>query len=1033
MKLNDIAVDRRATVYVLLALILVFGVYAYLVLPRESNPEITVPILLVITQYQGVTPSDIESLVTIPIERKLTGLSGVKTIESNSAEGVSVIQIEFEADTDIDTALQKVRDKVDQAKPDLPDAADPPMIQEINISELPILFLSLTGELGLPILTNFAKDLKDDIESVKGVLNVKLVGGVEREIQIIVDPDRAAQYGVSMSDLVGLAGVENVNVPAGSLELGGAKFNVRVPGEFKTADEIKELVVKAGIGGVVYMRDIAEVKDGFKDVESISRLNGRQAVTLTVSKRAGQNVISVADEVIRTAEEFKKRLLPGMEIQITMDESEEIRDMVSELNMHILSGLILVVAVIFVFLGFRNAIMVSLAIPVSMFVAFIALYLTNTTLNMVVLFSLILALGRLVDDAIVVVENIYRHVLQGEMSIARAAKQGAHEVAWPIIGSTLTTVSAFLPLLFWPGVWGSFMFYLPETVSIALMASLFVGMVVNPALASAFMRRNPRKVSREARKRHFIIRGYAAILRLALRWRLITITLSVMCLTVIGAIYFKNAKIEFIPETDPRSAYIDIDCPEGTKLEVTDGIVRQVEDIVKQYGENVKFIVGNVGSRGVDIFSSGVGGSSHIGRVSLEFPKLGKAKVRPSEIVRHVRTQLGGITGAEIHVKASENGPPSKPPINVEISGDDFAVLAGLSQKVQDSIKHVPNLVDVRDDYEKGKPEIRVKVDRQQALLTGLNTAFIGQTVMAAMNGRKAGDYREGDEEYDVTVRFPKSFREDLANLESLSLVNLQGKAVPFSAVARLEQGTGLGTVKRIDRKRTVTVMGEVQGRPGPEVLKDVQTALDKFALPQGYALAYTGANEEHQESQAFLFRAFVAALFLIAMVLVLQFNSIIQPMIIMSSVILSLTGVFLGLMVHQMPFDVIMGGIGCMCLAGVVVNNAIVLLDFINVRHSQGASVEEAIVDAGTTRFRPVMLTAICTLFGLIPMAVGVSFDFVKGEWLVGGESSQWWGPLAIVVIYGLAFATVLTLVVVPVLYSLTAGFSRRKEQEAK
>jgi multidrug efflux pump len=511
---------------------------------------------------------------------------------------------------------------------------------------------------------------------------------------------------------------------------------------------------------------------------------------------------------------------------------------------------------------------------------------------------------------------------------------------------------------------------------------------------------------------------------LALRWRTVTLTLSVVLLTVIAVLYFKDAKVEFIPETDPRTAYIDIDCPEGTKLEVTDKIVRQVEEIVKQYGEDVEFIIGNVGSRGVSMFGGGDSGSSHIGRVSLDFPKLGTAKTKPSEIVRHVRTQLDGITGAKVYVKAQEQGPDSKPPVNVEISGDEFTELANLSQKIQELIKGTPNLVDVRDDYEKGKPEILVKVDRQQALLTGLNTAFIGQTVLAAINGRKAGDYREGDEEYDVTVRFPKIFRENLANLESLSLVNLQGHPVPFSSVAHLEQGTGLGTVTRIDRKRTVTVMGEVQGRPGPEVLKDVQKTLADFPLPQGYTLSYTGANEEHQESQAFLFRAFVAALFLIALVLVLQFNSVIQPLIIMSSVILSLTGVFLGLMIHKMPFDVIMGGIGCMCLAGIVVNNAIVLLDFINVRRRQGASVNEALVDAGTTRFRPVMLTAICTLFGLIPMAVGVSFDFVHWKWMVGGESSQWWGPLAIVVIYGLAFATLLTLVVVPVLYSLTESF---------
>ncbi len=1028
MKINDYAVDHRATVYVLLVLFLVFGSFCYWVLPRESNPEIVVPILIVTTVYEGVTPADIEALVTIPIERKLTGLSDVKSMESDSAEGISVIKIEFEADTDIDMALQKVRDKVDQAKPDIPEAADDPSITEVNISDLPVMFLSLTGTAGLPLLTNVAEDLEDAIESIKGVLDVKVVGGVEREIQIIVDPDRATEYGISMADLVTLARVENVNTPAGSVELGEAKFSVRVPGEFQSAEEINGLIVKAGPEGIVYMRDIAEVRDGFKDTETLSRLNGRDAVTLTISKRAGENVIKVAEKVHAVVEQYKTRLLPGMELQFTMDESNDIRDMVSELNNSILSGLILVLGVIFLFIGLANAVMVSLAIPVSMLITFIALYMTDTTLNMVVLFSLILALGMLVDNGIVVVENIYRHVTQNGLSPARAAKQGADEVAWPIIGSSLTTVVAFLPMFFWPGIWGSFMFFLPQTVTLALVASLFVGMVVNPALASVFIRPTAKKVTKEIHKRHRIIRVYAGVLRLALRWRLVTIVLAVTCLMVISTVYLRGAEIEFIPNTEPRSAYIDVDLPEGAKLEETDKIIRQIETLAAQYGSDVEFIISSVGSRGVNIFSSigGGGSSSHIGRVTLDFPPFGEWKVPPTQIIQDVRGHLKDITGAKVHIIIEEHGPSTKPPVNVEISGDDFAMLEELAQRVKDVIKDTPNLVDVADNYEKGKPEIKVNVDRQQALLLGLNTEFIGQAVRAAINGRKAGDYREGDEEYDVTVRFPKSFRENLNNLESLCLVNLGGKAVPFSSVARLEQGAGLGTVTRVERKRTVTVSGEVQGRPGAEVLQDVREKMAGFPLPNGYSIAYTGQNEEQEESQGFLMRAFAVALFLIALVLVAQFDSVIQPLIIMSSVILSLTGVFLGLRIHGMPFDVIMSGIGCISLAGVVVNNAIVLLDFINERRKQGASVEEAVVDAGVTRFRPVMLTAITTVLGLVPMAAGISYDFFNLKWVTASESSQWWGPMAIVVIYGLGFATLLTLIVVPVLYSFTESIHR-------
>jgi CzcA family heavy metal efflux pump len=1020
MILSNAAIDRRTTVYVLLGLIVVAGLYSYTVLPRESNPEVIIPRILVTIQYTGVTASDMESLITIPVERQLAGLSGVKSIESDSSEGMSFIDIEFEADEDIDTALQRVRDKVDQAQSDLPVDAEEPVIREVNVSEMPIMYLSLTGDVGMAVLTNFAEDLEDSLEAIRGVLDVKVVGGVEREIQIIVDPSRATEYAISMADLIQLAQVENVNIPAGSMEMGTAKFSVRVPGEFRSAAEIENLVVKAGDAGIVYMRDIATIRDGFKDVETISRVNGTPAVTLSISKRAGENVVSTADEIHRVIEEYKNRILPGMNILVTLDDSIEIRDMVAELENNILSGLILVMIIMFLFLGFTNAVLVALAIPLSMLIAFTALFISGTTLNMVVLFSLILALGMLVDNGIVVVENIFRHVQDG-MPAVEASKRGAGEVAWPIITSTLTTVAAFAPMFFWPGIFGSFMFYLPQTVTVVLFGSLFVGLIVNPALASLFLHRHARAAVRAQRRKHLVLRAYGSLLRLALRWRMVTVVGAATLLVVIAMIYLSGAEIEFMPSTEPRRAMIDVDCPQGTNLATTDAIVRQVEEIVQPYAHEVEFIISNVGSRGESQFSFGGGGSSHIGRVTLDFPKLADAKVMPSTIVEAVRKELRGIAGAELRVDVDQMGPPTDPPINVEISGDEFEVLAEMAQRVQDEIVNVPNLVDLRDDYEKGNPELRVRVDRQQALLTGLSTQFVGHAVETAIKGRKAGEYREGDDEYDVTVQFPRKFREDLNNLEAMAIVNLQGAPVPFSSVAALEQGTGLGTITRINRKRTVTVMAEVQGRPGAEVLRDVQEKLAGYSLPAGYRLAFTGENEEQQESQTFLMNAFVVAVFLIALIMVSQFNSLLQPLIILSSVVLSLAGVFLGLYIFDMPFDIIMAGIGCISLAGVVVNNAIVLIDFINQLRREGYTADEAVVTAGMTRFRPVMLTAVTTILGLIPMAAGVSFDFRNMEWIIGGESSQWWGPMAIVIIFGLSFATLLTLVVVPILYSLS------------
>lgn len=1029
MRISDTAIDNRTTVYVLLLVITVCGLYAYVSLPRESSPEVIVPFVVVSIPYEGVAPSDIETLITIPIERELTGISGVKKIESISMEGISTTEIEFEPDIDIDDALQKVRDKIDQAAGELPDEAEDPIIQEINIGEFPIMYVNITGNIGLPALSEMADDLEDELEAIRGVLDVEVVGDVEREIQIEVDPDRVAEYGVPLAGLVVLTQVENVNTPGGALELGEAKYVMRVPGEFQSPDELTGLVVKRGETGVVYLRDIAEVRDGFKEVTSKSRLDGHDSVTLTVSKRAGENIIDIAENVKKVVAQWNEHAPAGVTIEVTMDQSTEIIDMVRELENSILSGLILVLVVIFVFMGFGNALMVALAIPISMLITFFALYMMDVTLNMVVLFSLILALGMLVDNGIVVVENIYRHTQAG-IGPVRAAKQGASEVAWPIIGSTLTTVAAFTPMFFWPGVWGSFMVYLPMTVCIALGASLFVGLVVNPAIAAVAMRRHAaRAAAGDVRvRRHLILRIYARILRAALRWRLVTVTIAVMVLLVIGTIFFTSARVEFVPETDPLQAYIDIDCPEGTNLNTTDEFVRTVEAVAERYRENIDYVVAYSGSRGVNEIggNSASGQTTHLGRVTLDFRKLSETTVSTRSIVRELRGSFSNVTGAEIRVDEPSMGPPSDPPVNVELSGEDFDTLARLAREVREAIKDVPGLVDLRDDYDKGKPEVRVVVDRERALLLDLNTQFIGLAVKAAIDGRKAADYREGDEEYDVMVRFPESFRADISNVESMTLTNERGEAIPFSAVARLEQGAGLGSITRVNRKRTVTVSAEVEGRTPPEVLRDVQEVLKDFQLPPGYTVSYTGENEDQQETEAFLGRAFVAALLLIGLVLVAQFNSVLQPGIIMTSVILSLAGVFLGLKLHDMAFGILMSGIGCISLAGVVVNNAIVLIDFINQRHREGADVTEAIVEAGVTRFRPVMLTAVTTVLGLIPMAAGISFDFRSMEWTFGGESSQWWGPMAIAVIYGLSLATVLTLVVVPVLYSIIASVER-------
>jgi multidrug efflux pump subunit AcrB len=598
-------------------------------------------------------------------------------------------------------------------------------------------------------------------------------------------------------------------------------------------------------------------------------------------------------------------------------------------------------------------------------------------------------------------------------------------------------VAGFFPLLFWPGVMGDFMFFLPATVSVTLLASLFVGMVVNPAIGSLWMPMPKRRVDVQGKvKRGLVLRGYAAVLRTALRWRFVTTMFFLAILVSITAIFLAGARVQFMPETEPREAYIDVDCPQGTNLETSDSFVRVVESRIASERDNLEFVVSNLGSRGVSTFGGVHGGaaSTHQNRVTLKFPKLEECKVFPSVVVSRMRALIGEVSGAEVRLKKEEMGPPTGPPVNIEISGDDFAVLAQLAQDIKRAIKDVPNLVDLRDDYDKGKPEVQVNVDRERATLAGLNTQAVGLAVRAAINGIKAGEYREGDKEYDVTVRFPKSFRENVANLASMNLVNVMGNPIPFSAVAALDHGGGLGSINHIDRKRTITVSGEVEGRYASEVLADVQKVLKDFALPAGYAISYTGEHQDRQEAQDFLSKAFIVGLLLITRVMVAEFNSLFQPLIIMTTVILSLSGTFLALVMFNMPFGIIMTGLAVIGLAGIVTNNGIVLLDFINQVRRTGMSLNEAIVEASITRFRPVMLTAVTTAVGLFPIAMGVTFDFRRLKWIIGGESAQWWGPLAIAFIVGLMFATFLTLLVVPTLYSLVENLKNlfRKPAEA-
>ena len=1029
MKVSDLAIKNRISIFVMTGAVILLGFMSYLSLPRESTPSITIPIVFVATPYFGVSPADIENLVTQPIEKHLEEIANVKEISSTSSEGISTVVIEFETDVDINNALQKVREEVDIARAEIPDDAEESTVQEINFDDIPILVINVAGTHSLVTLKDIAEDLEQRIEQVPGVLDVTVAGGLEREVQVNVDPDRLVYYGLELDDIIETIRQENLNMPGGSIKTGTLRYAVRVPGEFTTPEEIGALVVETRNRQPIAITDVAEVRFGFKEETSFARLNGLPCVTLNVQKRSGENLIQIADAVKGLLDEERERLPATVNLAVLADQSKDIRSMVSDLENNIISGLILVVCVLFMFMGVRNALFVAIAIPLSMLISFIVLDILGYTLNMIVLFSLILALGMLVDNAIVIVENIYRHREEGT-PLVRAAREGVGEVAVPVCTSTLTTLCAFTPMLFWPGIIGDFMSYLPATLIITLSASLFVGLIINPTVCSVLLTVN---TARKDQKWLMAVRHrYSRFLTWALAHR--TPVMFITCGALIGMIVLYGLigkGVEFFPETEPNQAYIDVNTAIGTKLDVSDGVVRQAEDFIQDVPDMNQYVASVGASSDSQDPGSGGGGTPHKSRIIVDLFDRQDREQSSFSTVEMIRRRMDQLIGADVEIITPQPGPPTAAPVNIEIVGEDFAVLGRLADEAMLRIENIPGLVDLKDDYDSGKPELKVEIDREQAALLEINTAEIARAVRTAINGTEASKYRVGEEEYDIVVRFAEPERATFADLERIHIIH-EDELVSLSTLARTRVAGGVGSIKRKDQERVLTIEGDVEGRLANDVLADVQAALGGLALPEGYALRYAGENVEQDEATAFLSRAFFIALILITLVLVTQFNSVTMPFIIMMSVVLSLIGVLFGLIVTATPFGIIMTGIGVISLAGVVVNNAIVLIDYIRKLRNRGLRRREAIVQGGVTRLRPVLLTAITTILGLIPLTTGFSFNFMTLSLEIGGESSQWWGPMGVAVIFGLAIATVLTLIVVPVMYDFVSGWAERGDGEA-
>ncbi len=1068
MIVSDTAIKNRISVLVLAFIILGIGIYSYKALPRESDPDITIPYVFVQTDYRGVSASDIETSITIKIEKKLKGLDKVKNISSVSSQGLSKINVEFLPGTDIDEVLTKVKDKVDEAKNDLPsDLENDPSVFEVNFSEMPIVVYALSGTSGPRILKKIADDLKDNIEAVPGVLEADVTGEQEREIRIEVDTDKLAYYKIPITSLQRTVSSENQNTSGGAIILGDGRYQLKVPGEFETPEEILTLVVASHNGNPIYLKDVANVVDGIKEETSRSRLNGVDSVNISIKKRVGENIIFICDKIDVIVEQAQKTFPKNTNITKLMNKSKDIRLMVADLENNIISGLILVVLVLFIALGFRNALLVGLAIPFSMFLSFAALYFMGYTLNMVVLFSLTLALGMLVDNAIVIIENIYRYMQLGYSKV-EAAMKATSEVAWPVIGSTLTTVAAFSPMIFWPGIMGEFMKYLPITLIVTLTSSLFVALVINPALCAFFMKIKPtkkenlfvEKIESQGQKpieiKGIVLKTYAKIMNTALSHKITVLVGAFAVLVILFQVWYIKIgfekPIEFFPPIDPKSAYINIDPPEGADLKYIDRTVKKIEAVITTGNENFEYkdalkllehenlngtkfmapsninniqhiftkVVQNAGS---SIFDSNL--PNHIG---IQFIDFEHRKSKTKDDLEELRNRVKDIAGVKITVDELAEGPPTGPPINIELSGNNFAILNQIAQKIKKVIENIPHVQDVRDDYQGGLPSVQVKIDRQKTALFGLTTSAIGSALKTAYNGLDVSTYYEGDEDYDIVVKLKETDRQAADILHKLMIPTPTGTIVPLTTLATIEYTGTMGDIVRKNHERVVTIKanvdevnttGTVARMKAIELLEKLFKSED-MNLPNGYKYKFTGENEEQKKSEEFLSKAFLIALFLIFLILVTLFNSVIQPAIILTSVILSLGGAFWGLAVINSPFGIIMTGVGIISLAGVVVNNAIVLIDYTNKLRDNGMNIRNAVILAGATRLRPVILTAVTTILGLLPMVTGISYDFHIMAMSTASESTQWWRSMAIVVIFGLMIATILTLIVVPILYAL-------------
>lgn len=1121
------SIDNRVVIYIVTILISIYGMVKFTSLPKEQFPDIVVPTISVTTVYAGNSAKDIENLVTRPIEKELKGITGakVKKINSISQTDYSLIVVEFDTDVKTDLAKTKVKDAIDKARTDLPnDLTQEPNVQEFAFSEMPIMYVNISGDYDGMQLKEYADKMQDKFEELPEITRADIIGAPEREIQVNVDPFKMQAARISFMDIENAISRENHDITGGLIKVGGMKRTVKIKGQFTTAKNMQDIVVRSSARGAsVYLKDIAAIKDTVKDAESYARLDGKNVITINIVKRAGENLISTATNVKKIISQMQEdETLPkNLKVVLTGDQSKATATSFHELVNTIIIGFVLVLVVLMFFMGVTNAFFVALSVPLSVFIAFLFLPVadwvvgTPVTLNFIVLFALLFGLGIIVDDAIVVIENTHRIYHNGKVPIIRSAKEAAGEIFIPVLAGTATTLAPFFPLLFWKGIIGKFMIYLPVMLILTLAASLIVAFIFNPVFAVSFMKPEGRNFDKpksalfksnlfwvmlsfgvilnvagwhglgnfmllmvilsilntyvfrdviywfQGKLLPWLMNHYESLLKWALKgkrpaWLLVSLFLAFPISA--GLLFLRGNKSTFFPDGDPNFIYVYLKMPVGTDINKTDSVTRILETRVNKVlaaekpgtdGSIVESIISNVANSANNPRDQNRSVQPNLGRIQVSFVEYDKRHGKHTQpFLDSIRAHMTGIPGAIIEVGKEDGGPPTDPPVNIEVAGDNFEEIAKVATSLHNYLdtNQIYGIENLKMDVDLNNPEITINIDRERAMMEGLSTGQIGMEIRTAIFGKEVSKLKDGEDEYKIQLRYSDLIRNNISDILNtritfMDMNTMMIKSIPISAVASIDYTNTTGAIARKNVKRTIQLQSNVldptmTAKVNQELAGKIASFKSKNRIPSDVTIKQTGQGEQEAETNQFLGTAFILALGLIFLILVLQFNSLSKPFIVLTEIFFSVIGVLLGYAFTGMTIATIMFLVGIIGLAGIVIKNGILLLEFTDELRSRGLRTREAAIQAGKIRIIPVLLTALATTLGLLPLAVGFNIDFVSlfqhlnPKIFFGGDSVVFWGPLSWTIIFGLIFSFFLTLIMVPSMYIIAERVRRPMEK---